>query len=173
MEPGPACNLSAHGTNPPTSRTCSRVKAWLLRLLCARVVQAMRLRDGRVISGQKGPGLQRKSTEQVRARGEGLLFSTVGRTARGGQAWDWSPLTYEGFLVILCSQAIASGEEGVSISLVKPRQIPEVETQAHLWRQLLKGLGRTQRVSRGSSTCSVRSDTQEDSAWNFQPTCKA
>lgn len=81
----------------------------------------------------------------MRARGEGLLVSTVGRTAQGGQAWDWSPLTYEGFLVILCSQAIASGEEGVSISLVKPRQIPEVETQAHLWRQLLKGLGRTQK----------------------------
>lgn len=37
-------------------------------------------------------------------------------------------LTYEGFFVILSPQAIAAWEEAVSISLIKPGQIPEVET---------------------------------------------
>lgn len=37
-------------------------------------------------------------------------------------------LTYEGLFVILSPQAVAAWEEGVGISLVKPGQIPEIET---------------------------------------------
>lgn len=92
----------------------------------------------------------------------GPVVFHCGAGNRRGPGLGWSPLTYKGFLVILRPQAIASWEEGVSISLIEPWQIPEVETQAHLWRQLLKGLWRTQRVLRGSPTCSICPEAQED-----------
>lgn len=37
-------------------------------------------------------------------------------------------LTYEGLFVFHSPQVVAAWEEGVSISLVKPWQIPEIET---------------------------------------------
>lgn len=47
-------------------------------------------------------------------------------------------LTYEGFFIVFSTQAVAAREESVSISLIKPRQIPEVEAQSHLQGQLLR-----------------------------------
>lgn len=64
----------------------------------------------------------------------GLLLSNMNQDfSLGVQAWGWHLLTYEGLFVILSPQAVAARKEGVSISLIKPRQIPEIETQAHLW----------------------------------------
>ena len=43
----------------------------------------------------------------------------------------------------LSPQAVAAREEGVGISLIEPRQIPEIETQTDLWSQPLRRQGGT------------------------------
>lgn len=57
------------------------------------------------------------------ARALAFILQLDGSRHRAGHL-----LTYEGLFVFLNPQVVAAWEEGVSISLIKPWQIPEIET---------------------------------------------